>query len=286
MPIILMLNLKGGVAKTTNAVAISETLAYRGKKVLLIDADHQYTATELLLGEASFLFMEKYKRTLHDLLARMLNSEFDPNTISNFVAPAATNIKEVEDQIECIPCTYRIDEIQTNMAKAKRGFQEPKEFLRKWRRQQRVFQSWCELNYEYTIVDCPPSVALQVKFLLNCADYYISPSVPDRLSVRGTDYLVDRIRSLGYRRIRPLGTLWSMVRVSATTHKDTIQRAKTGSVETATIPAPFETVVPNTEDIAKIMSFEGRFETYKQKYSARVARIYNALCDEIEDRIR
>ncbi|MBZ0254627.1 AAA family ATPase, partial [bacterium] len=193
MTMILMLNLKGGVAKTTNAVAIAETLAHRGKKVLLIDADHQYTATELMLGEAAFLFMEKYKRTLHDLLARMLDESFDPKTIGNFVAPAATNIAEIKDRIDCIPCSYRIDDIQTNMAKARRGYQTTKEFLQKWKRQQKVFQSWCEFNYEYAIVDCPPSIALQVKFFLNCADYYISPSIPDRLSLRGTDYLVERI---------------------------------------------------------------------------------------------
>jgi len=46
-----MLNLKGGVAKTTNTVAIAECLADQGKKVLVIDADHQCTASELLLGE-------------------------------------------------------------------------------------------------------------------------------------------------------------------------------------------------------------------------------------------
>jgi chromosome partitioning protein len=130
-----------------------------------------------------------------------------------------------------------------------------------------------------------PSLALQVKFLLNCADYYISPSVPDRLSVRGTDYLVERIRSLGYRRIQPLGTLWSMVRVQANVHKDTIRRTKEGAVEFSTIPEPFETTIPNTEDIAKIMNFNGGFQTYKQKYSPKISRLYHSLCDEIEQRI-
>ena len=41
MPIVLLVNLKGGVAKTTNAVAIAECLASEGHRTLLIDADHQ-----------------------------------------------------------------------------------------------------------------------------------------------------------------------------------------------------------------------------------------------------
>jgi len=41
MPILLLINLKGGVAKTTNAVAIAACLAAAGLRTLLIDADHQ-----------------------------------------------------------------------------------------------------------------------------------------------------------------------------------------------------------------------------------------------------
>ncbi len=59
MSIILMLNMKGGVAKTTNAVAIAECLADQGRKVLVIDADHQCMASELLIGEDRLLRCEK-----------------------------------------------------------------------------------------------------------------------------------------------------------------------------------------------------------------------------------
>lgn len=46
MAVILFPNLKGGVAKTTNAVAVAECLASQGKRTLVIDADHQCTASE------------------------------------------------------------------------------------------------------------------------------------------------------------------------------------------------------------------------------------------------
>ena len=79
MSILLFVNLKGGVAKTTNAVAVAECLADSGYRTLLIDADHQCMSSELLLGESRMLKCEQGKTTLHDLLAAMLDDEFQPN---------------------------------------------------------------------------------------------------------------------------------------------------------------------------------------------------------------
>ena len=58
MSILLFVNLKGGVAKTTNAVAVAECLADSGYRTLLIDADHQCMSGELLLGESRLLNCE------------------------------------------------------------------------------------------------------------------------------------------------------------------------------------------------------------------------------------
>ena len=53
MSILLLVNLKGGVAKTTNAVAMAECFAAEGYRTLLIDADHQCMAGEMVLGGGS-----------------------------------------------------------------------------------------------------------------------------------------------------------------------------------------------------------------------------------------
>nr|WP_297445220.1 ParA family protein [Desulfurobacterium sp.] len=45
MKVIAVANIKGGVGKTTLSVMLSRFLAYRGKRVLLIDADPQGTAS-------------------------------------------------------------------------------------------------------------------------------------------------------------------------------------------------------------------------------------------------
>jgi cellulose biosynthesis protein BcsQ len=51
MPILLMVNLKDGVTKTTNTVAVAKCFAKSGLPTLIVDADRQCMAGELLLGE-------------------------------------------------------------------------------------------------------------------------------------------------------------------------------------------------------------------------------------------
>ena len=92
MSILLFVNLKGGVAKTTNAVAIAECLADSGYRTLLIDADHQCMSSELLLGESRMLKCEKKEITLHDLLAAMLDNEFKPEQMPYY---AVKNVSDI-----------------------------------------------------------------------------------------------------------------------------------------------------------------------------------------------
>src|SRR3954466_2569751 len=122
MSILLFVNLKGGVAKTTNAVAVAECLADSGYRTLLVDADHQCMAGELLLGESRLLNCERRKFTLHDLLAAMLDDDFGPEQFSPYVVPKASDIGDGLDKLSVMPCSIRIDDFSTNMAKARHGF--------------------------------------------------------------------------------------------------------------------------------------------------------------------
>ncbi len=112
MSILLFINLKGGVAKTTNAVAVAECLAEAGHRVLLIDADHQCMAGELLLGESRMKDCDHRKRTLHDLLASMLDDEFDINQVAYYAMPNVSNINGGLPKLAVIPSSVRIDDFR------------------------------------------------------------------------------------------------------------------------------------------------------------------------------
>jgi chromosome partitioning protein len=218
MSIVMLINLKGGVAKTTSAVAVAECLASEGYRTLLIDADHQCMAGELLLGEDRQLKCERTKKNLHDLLASMLDVEFSPEQLEGFVTRKASNIDGGLAKLTVLPCSIRIDDFGTNMAKARRGHNSNDEFLRVLAHRRKQLRKWAEANFDFTIIDCPPSIAIQVRFLLSVADSYIVPCIPDRLSVRGSLHLTDRIKSHGYK-LPGMGTLWSLFRDQNSMHR-------------------------------------------------------------------
>lgn len=284
MPVVLLVNLKGGVAKTTNSVAISETLAEQGKKVLLIDADHQCTASELMLGEPRMLQCEKRKKTLHDLLAAMLDDAFNSNQFETFIEPEGSNIKGGLENLDVLPCSIRIDDFTTNIQKARKGYHSNVEFTRIFNRRRQIFRNWLNSHYDFTIVDCPPTISLQVKVLLSVSDGYIIPSIPDRLSVRGCHNLIDRIRRTGIKR-PGIGIIWSLYRQQDKTHRGFVKDAPNMINHFNALPEPFKTVIPNTSQIAQAFQESKAFPSHSAKYTPTGSRLYKRLCNEIADRL-
>jgi chromosome partitioning protein len=280
MPILLFINLKGGVAKTTNAVAVAECLAESNHRVLVIDADHQCMAGELLLGENRLLHCERRKITLHDMLAAMLDPEFAANQLSSYVVPNVSDIGGGLPNLSVMPCSFRIDDFSTNMAKAKHGYKSTDEFQAIYLRQRKVIRSWLKENYDFTIIDCPPSVALQVKVFLPIADGFIVPCIPDRLSVRGSLHLLDRIRKMGLK-TKPYGTLWSLYRMQNNMHRKVVDAAERGLDPFDQLPRPFETVIPNAAAIAESTEQGRKPPSFNSKYTSPFAKLFHSLCDEI-----
>jgi chromosome partitioning protein len=281
--IVMLINLKGGVAKTTSAVAIAEGLASAGHRTLLIDADHQCMAGELLLGEERQLRCERTKRNLHDLLGAMLDDEFSPDQFEGSITRKASNIGGGLPRLAVLPCSIRIDDFSTNMARARRGHSSNDEFLRLLAKRRVQLRKWAEANFDFTLIDCPPSIALQVRFLLSVADSYIVPSIPDRLSVRGSLFLLDRIRSHGFK-IAGLGTLWSLYRTQNALHRRIVEAAGRDQEVLKRLPKPFSTVIPNAAKIAEATEPGGKPATFRQKYTPEFAKLFEALCAEIVQR--
>ncbi len=284
MPLILFLNLKGGVGKTTNAVAVTECLASQGRRVLLVDGDHQCMAGELLLGRAAMEHAEARHKTLHDLFALMLTDSYSPEAIPHYIAAGATRVTSLRKNLDCIPCSRRIDDFSTNMAKARRGFRSNEEFLLLFNKLRRGFMQWCNRQYEFTLIDSPPSLAMQVQFFLGCAEYYILPCVPDRLSVEGSMELVERLQLKNYTRIQCLGTLWTLFRKQVKKHIEMIKKVHAGDPSFSRMPRPFNTIIPNSSAITDAMDFDRDYPSFKVKYQTSAVQ-YEKLCQEIEARI-
>jgi len=208
--IISILNMKGGVGKTTIAVNIAGALAkIHKKRVLLIDLDPQYNATQYLVdldenpnyvsGEEPTVFdiMIEGRELMISVLSGIKMPEKRKLTLDN----VARSLYKGKGLLDLIPGTIHLIALEM----APRGFEHKlQNFVEK-----------IKDAYDFIFIDCPPTFSI---FLLSgflASEYYLVPLKPDPLSTLGVPLLerVLRVHSETYgKKIKPLGIVFTMVR--------------------------------------------------------------------------
>ncbi len=276
MAILMFLNIKGGVAKSTSAVAVAERLADKGFRVLVVDADHQCAASSLLLGDIGLLTRaERNRRTLRHALTDLLNTDSGPIDLRRYLINPVSNIGGGLKSLSLMPGSLRVIDLLGGVA---RNQLSNSEIRRRLRKRCPAIRKWIVNRFDYTIVDCPPSLPIQVRFFLDIADGYIAPCVPDDLSIRGTHVLVDLLDRLQYtEKVEAIGTLWTMYRSNIPAQKALINQRPYDSK----IPTPFDAVIPHTAQIIRANTLGASYSTYTQKYGRPLVQEYDTVCSRI-----
>jgi chromosome partitioning protein len=207
-----MLNMKGGVAKTTLAVNIAGAFAkLHDLNVLLIDLDPQYNATQYLVNmERHPEYVEGDEPTILDVICgefkipSVLNGQKvggkDYVTIDDLTRTLYKN-KEGDGKLDLIPSTLHL----INAEGTGRGFEHNlQNFVKK-----------IHEKYHYIIIDCPPTYSMFMLSGFLASDYYLVPLKPDPLSTLGITLLetVLKANSKIYEKvIEPIGVVFTMVR--------------------------------------------------------------------------
>lgn len=159
-------NQKGGVAKTTTAINLAVILAQRGKRVLLVDYDPQANASQFL-GLIEQLEDESLYSSANLTLG---NRSFDPQR--DFIVKG----------LDLVPATYSLAALEYQLLQdTARGAHRLGSAL-----------SAVAGDYDYVIVDCPPTLGmLAINALIGCSNVLIpvrlSPgSVPGAVQLRET----------------------------------------------------------------------------------------------------
>jgi chromosome partitioning protein len=165
--IVAVANQKGGVGKTTTAINLAASVASRGHRVLLVDFDPQGNAS----SGVGFP-RDRVERTVYDALVgeATLAEIIQPTEISTlFIAPATTDL--VGAEIELISAERRERFLTDALATV-------------------------AADYEYIVIDCPPSLGLLTLNALVAADGVVVPMQAEYFALEGLSALMGTIEKV------------------------------------------------------------------------------------------
>lgn len=181
MNVISLINMKGGVAKTTLSINIADCLCSRQNySVLVIDVDPQFNATQCLMSGEQYV---EHIKTQRDTIVNIFDRNYRP-TIGIVDGTEVVKPKKLSD----------IEPIQI-----KKGFDLLPGALDLYRlemapgegRENRLKKYLGEVkeNYDFVIIDTPPTPSVWMTSALLASDYYLIPVRPDPISLTGIDLL-------------------------------------------------------------------------------------------------
>lgn len=180
---IAMVNMKGGVAKTTLAVNLADSLNRREeKRVLLVDLDPQFNATQCLFSGPDYVARRKAGgHTVLNLFDDSGSSEISLVTgVVENTSVKLENVKpwKVRDGFHIIPGDLELYRLEMG------GGQGREKRLKRYLERTKAAD-----QYDYVIVDTPPTPSHWMISGLLAADAYLVPVKPEPLSRVGIDLL-------------------------------------------------------------------------------------------------
>lgn len=164
--IIAVANQKGGVGKTTTSINLSAGLAYLGKKVLLVDFDPQGNSSQGIGAN-----QHPHKKTIYDVL---LGEDHVKDALVHMAIPP----------LDVLPANINLAGADLEMAEFKIG------------REKLLRNKLVEVkdDYDFIIIDCPPSLGLLNTNALSAADSVIIPVQCEYYALEGLTQLLSTIR--------------------------------------------------------------------------------------------
>ena len=283
--VISFINQKGGVAKTTTAVAVAEVLAKEFRKhVLLIDLDPQTSATIGLISEEEWARRDADGRTLAQLFKDKLQDEqkFD---IEESIIRGVSAVDGGIPRLELLPSSIQFIELQEKLpfvAMHGNYDKNPQDILR------RALQPVID-RYDFVIIDCPPSLGVITKNGLRVSTHYIIPTIPDILSTWGIFQIVNSVAYFSDDinwQIKPLGIVATKVQANAL-HDRIMRQLSEGRLfnELKTDlkqPPLFKNFIKQNVDTARGAEFLAPMHTLRQKYKINYDSFYGLTTEILE----
>ncbi len=171
--IICIANNKGGIGKTSVTCSLGSALSLKGKKVLVVDNDPQANTTGILISRNTVV-----RKSLYELIDPSSNDA----PIENCIYPAT------HKNLYCLPNIEETAGLELDFAAQ---FPESNLYLRN------KIRDYAKENFDFTLIDCPPTLGLFVSNALHASDCVIVPiDAASAYSLDGLRKVVELIETI------------------------------------------------------------------------------------------
>ena len=248
---IAVANQKGGVGKSTTAINLSACLAEQGKKVLTIDMDPQGNTTSGLGVDKN-----EVEDTLYELLVGQSDVE-------------KTIVKDVVENVDLIPSNVNLSGAEIELV----GI-DNKEYILK------EITDKIKNNYDYIIIDCPPSLTMLTVNAMTTANTVLVPIQCEYYALEGLSQLLHTI-NLVKNRLNPElemeGVVFTMFNSRTNLSLQVVENVKDNLNQTI-----YKTIIPRNVRLAEAPSHGVPINIYDPKSAG--AESYRLLADEVMHR--
>lgn len=246
--IIAVANQKGGVGKTTTAINLSSCLASLGKKVLAIDMDPQGNMTSGLGIDKN-----EVEYTVYELILGQVGIE-------------KVICKDALENLDVLPTNINLSAAEIELI----GVEEKEFIIRKE-------VDKVKKNYDFIVIDCPPSLSMLTINAMTTADSVLVPIQCEYYALEGLSQLIHTI-DLVKERLNPElkieGVVFTMCDARTNLSLQVVENVKDNLQQTI-----YKTIIPRNIRLAEAPSHGLPINLYDPKSSG--AESYMLLAEEV-----